>query len=111
MRTTRSCCVRRLGREVEQVRDNQSLRRKYSSEEAREEGIAAGETTRRLSTLQDGQKHYGVMEYYDDGGWGLEHNLTGTEHDNLTAAERVAANRDHGPFAPGVAGYGAERIA
>jgi hypothetical protein len=84
---------------------------KYGSDGERLAAIEAGETSRRRSSLMDGRKHYAVVEYGDDGSADIEKNLTGTDQDDLRTAEHLAENRDHGPFAPGVAGYGAERIA
>lgn len=84
---------------------------KYGSAEERDAAIAAGEASRRRSSLMDGRKHYAVVEYDNDGDSRIEKNLTGTNQDDLRTAEHLAENRDHGPFGPGVAGYGAERIA
>lgn len=83
----------------------------YGSEDERQAAIAAGETSARRSTCHDGRKHYAVVEYGHDGSSTVEKNLTNTGQDDLRTAEHLAQMRDHGPFAPGVAGYGAERIA
>jgi hypothetical protein len=83
---------------------------KYNSEAEREAAIAAGETTRRGSTLQDGAKHYAMVRYFHDGDSEIARNLTGTEFDDLDTALDLTRSRDFGPHAPCVAGYGIERI-
>ena len=83
---------------------------KYRDEAERDAAVAAGETTRRDSTLQDGHKHYALVRYYHDGDRDIARNLTGSDLDNLDDAVRLERRYDFGPHAKGVAGYGAERI-
>lgn len=60
----------------------------YPSQEERVAAIEAGDTTVRASTVSgDGNKHYAIVRYDNDGDREIARNLTGTAG---YAAERIA---------------------